>query len=139
MNEGWIPNTVISTGPDNQYHLTHTEANGGSVVKGTAWLIRNTLYGGTSTTAPSYANCNADADWERSELLIHSEMTDAHGSLCEAWCWDGPIDYQSFGCIKLSFASIHNNLNQTFGVSPSFDWYWHNRGGAAGENLIVHN
>lgn len=141
QNVGWIPDTAAPS-PDNQYRLTHTEANGGTAVKGTAWLIRNTLYGGTSTTAPSLANCDSDSAYERSDLLIHSEMTDSHTQTCaspydERWCWDGLSDYFSNGCIKLSFQSIHNNLGQTYGASGSFDWYWHNRGGISGENLVV--
>ncbi len=137
---GWIPNTVIASGADNQYHLAHHEGNGGSIVKGTRWLITNTLYGGTPTTAPSLANCNdGDDESNRSELLIHSEMTDSHGADCEPWCWDGPIDYQSAGCIKVSFVDTHNYLNHVFGVTPSFDWYWHNRGGIQGEDLVVVN
>lgn len=136
VNVGWIPDTAAPN-PDNDYRLSHTEANGGDAVKGTAWLITNATYGGASV-----ANCDGDPPYERTQLLIHSEMTDAHGQLCTAdpddpWCWDGTIDYYSQACIKVSFSDIHNNLNQNLGKSPSFDWYWHNRGGIAGENLYV--
>ena len=141
VSVGWIPDTYAPS-PDNLYSVTHTEANGGNDVKGTAWLIRNRLYGGSKTTAPSRANCDLDSAYERTDLLIHSEMTDSHTQTCgspyeEKWCWDGTSDYYSLGCIKVSWGQIHNNSGQTYGALYSLDWYWHNRGGTNGEDLYV--
>jgi hypothetical protein len=46
----------------------------------------------------------------RGDLFIHSEETADNGQTCgypynEWYCWDGPTDYYSYGCIKLSRAT----------------------------------
>jgi hypothetical protein len=135
VNVGWIPDTDQPS-YDNQYWLDHYESYPGSLIHGTAWLIMNSRYGG------SYANCDSDSSWERSELLIHSEMTGDHEQDCsgdpdDPWCWDGQDDYYSLGCIKVSWNGIHGNDGETYGKTNSLDWYWHNRGGFDGLDLIV--
>lgn len=137
VNVGWIPDTNQPS-YDNEYYLDHYESYPGNLIHGTAWLILNSRYGG------SYANCDGDSSWERSSLLIHSEMTGGHEQDCsndpdDQWCWDGNSDYHSEGCIKVSWNAIHGNAGHEYGKENSLDWYWHNRGGFDGLDLIVEN
>lgn len=140
-NVGWIPNTDIAgtSQYDNDYYVVLSDPNNGSDIFGTAWQIHNHLYGGAIQ-----ANCDTDAAYERDDILIHSEMTNDHqqtncsGTGDSPTCWEGPSDYYSLGCIKVSFANIWGTA--TVGGtadSGTVKWYWVHRGGKNGIPLIV--
>lgn len=81
-NQGWLPKGTYGVG------ARHTRYNG-TVIKGYAVPLSNKL-------------C-ADGRTERTALFIHSEMTRTGGQgRPESQRWDGPSDYRSEGCIKLS-------------------------------------
>ena len=65
----------------------------------------------------------------------HTQVCPTGGD--DPWCWDGNYDYESAGCIKVSWGHLHNNSGETYGALYSLDWYWHNRGGRDGEDLYV--
>ncbi|CAL9333221.1 hypothetical protein SUDANB58_00113 [Streptomyces sp. enrichment culture] len=81
-NQGWLPKGTYTVG------ARHTQYNG-TVIKGYAIPLSNKL-------------C-ANGRTERTALFIHSEMTRTGGQgRSESQRWDGPSDYKSEGCIKLS-------------------------------------
>ncbi|MEU0742932.1 L,D-transpeptidase [Streptomyces sp. NPDC006134] len=85
-NQGWLPKGTYTVG------ARHTRYNG-TVIKGYAIPLSDKL-------------C-ANGRTERTDLFIHSEMTRTGGQgRPENQRWDGPADYRSQGCIKLSPADI---------------------------------
>jgi hypothetical protein len=51
----------------------------------------------------------------RTELFVHSEETAGQGQYCptagdDPYCWEGPSDYYSNGCIKVSRAGYPSDL-----------------------------
>ena len=65
----------------------------------------------------------------RTQLFIHSEETADQGQYCptagdDPYCWDGPSDYYSNGCIKLS----HSGYGFPDNIQDAH-WWWHNRDG----------
>jgi hypothetical protein len=88
QNVGWLPGGYYNV----VAHYDHYDA---SHIKGRVWYLNDKLcWNGTP----------------RGDLFIHSEETADNGQTCnypydERWCWDGPSDYYSLGCIKLSRAA----------------------------------
>jgi hypothetical protein len=136
-----IPNTDIAgtSQYDNDYYVVLSDPNYGQDIFGTAWQIHNHLYGGAIQ-----ANCDTDFAYERDDILIHSEMTNDHqqtncsGTGDSPTCWEGPSDYFSLGCIKVSFANIWGTAS-VGGTADSgtVKWYWVHRGGKNNIPLIV--
>ncbi|MEV4432986.1 L,D-transpeptidase [Streptomyces sp. NPDC049585] len=83
--QGWLPDGTYVLG-------AHHTAYDGSLVKGYAIeLGSKRCHDGTV----------------RSQLFVHSEMTRTGGrGRAENQRWDGPADYTSHGCVKLSPADI---------------------------------
>jgi hypothetical protein len=79
---GWLPTGF--------YDITrHVHNYPGSSVQGRVWQLQN----------------HACSDGTvRTELFIHTEETSSGGQSCEQFCWDGPNDYYSQGCIKVARA-----------------------------------
>jgi hypothetical protein len=99
-NYGWLPNGY--------YDVTLHEYYNGNVIKGIVFRISDKWCSGGSA--------------ERTQLFIHSEMTQNHGQYCptsgdDPQCWEGVTgsinDYKSEGCIKLSYSDI-----------DTFRWQW---------------
>lgn len=101
------------------YHDDHQ--NGGPDVSGRAWHIGNTTRNGVWG-----AYCvagNVDSQW-REQLMIHTEESPSGTQSCpgtyENWCWSGPGEYASYGCVKVSPTDMN-----------AVDHTWHEHGGAA--------
>jgi hypothetical protein len=69
----------------------HSDSYAGSAIRGRVWRM-------------SDYQCSNGV--RRTELFIHSEETSSQGQSCgsgdQPFCWEGPNDYYSFGCIKIS-------------------------------------
>jgi hypothetical protein len=113
---GWLPTGLY----DIKGHYHHYN---GSSVRGRVWRLQD----------------KACSDGTlRTELFIHSEETADNGQSCEAFCWDGPNDYYSQGCIKISRGgAAPTDLAQ---ANDKWD-SWDGRHGAftASNKLYVHN
>jgi hypothetical protein len=89
LGHGWLPTGWY----DIVGHFDHYDA---SLIKGRVWQLSDKrCLGGTGTL--------------RTELFIHSEETADDGQYCptssdDRFCWEGPSDYYSNGCIKLAHA-----------------------------------
>lgn len=140
VNEGWIPNENQDGDStlENDYNLMRTNNPDGRTVEGRVFYIRNAEYGNSVVS-----DCDADSAYERSSIIIHSEMTHDWRQVNatsgdDPSYWEGAGDYVSNGCNKLSWISLHNEPQGTStGASGTFDWYWVNRGGATGVNFDV--
>jgi hypothetical protein len=81
----WIPVGTYNV----EFHANNYD---GSLIKGRVWKISNHPCSNGVT---------------RTDLFVHSEETAANGQTCgtpydQRWCWDGPSDYYSEGCIKIA-------------------------------------
>lgn len=96
MNEckserGWLPNGTYPI-------KFHTRSYNGTLIKGYAVALPN-------------MRCTPDRV-NRTDLFIHSEMNrDGNPGKSEERKWEGPRDYKSIGCIKLSPVHIRNLFN----------------------------
>jgi hypothetical protein len=100
-NQGPIPQGTTSI-------TFHSDSYAGTSVRGRVWALDSMrcVAGDPNSTL-------------RTELFIHTEETSSRGQTCgspydERWCWDGPNDYYSQGCIKVSYTNV-----------ASIDTKWH--------------
>jgi hypothetical protein len=89
---GWLPAGYYSI-------LMHSDSYGGSKIRGRVWQLTDKA-------------CNGGAGTLRTQLFIHSEENSSRGQTCGPagtdypFCWEGPNDYYSEGCIKVSHADM---------------------------------
>ena len=116
VNVGWLPAGYYNI----VEHYDHYDA---TKIKGRVWHLNDKL-------------CSKGS-FVRGDLFIHSEETAANGQTCgypydEHWCWDGPSDYYSQGCIKLAHATPYpSDIGQA-------DNDWHGWGGGTGYLNLYH-
>jgi hypothetical protein len=92
-NQGPIPQGNASI-------LTHYDNKNDGNIHGRAWQLSD------MHCDPSDPNSTL-----RTALFLHTEETDTQGQTCgtpydERWCWDGPNDYYSEGCVKVSHTDV---------------------------------
>jgi lipoprotein-anchoring transpeptidase ErfK/SrfK len=95
IGKGWLPN--------GNYKIEFHQKNFDGIINGNVIKISNKKCGSVT----------------RTELFIHSEMTPSRGQgSIESERWDGPSDYLSNGCVKLTPAAIKS----LFRIADSGGW-----------------
>lgn len=108
---GWLPSGFYAI-------VQHSDSYAGTKIRGRVWQLSDKI-------------CSGGAQTLRTELFIHSEETSSRGQVCGPagtdfpFCWEGPNDYYSEGCIKLSHTDV-----------AAADADWHAWGGVAGPNKL---
>jgi hypothetical protein len=112
IGAGWLP--------AGSYSITlHSDSYPGTKIQGRVWELSDKA-------------CAGGAGVLRTQLFIHSEETSSRGQSCGPagsdypFCWEGPHDYYSSGCIKLNH----------FVDLPAVDSDWHAWGGTVGANRL---
>jgi hypothetical protein len=92
-NSGPIPQGTTSI-------ITHYDNKSDGSIHGRAWQLGDMrcVQGDPNSTL-------------RTQLFMHTEETPSQGQTCgspydEHWCWDGPSDYYSIGCVKVSHSDV---------------------------------
>jgi hypothetical protein len=102
INQGPIPKGTTSI-------VSHYDNKSSGDIRGRAWKLGD-------------MRCMEDDPYStlRTQLFLHTEETSDQGQTCgspydERWCWDGPSDYYSLGCVKVSHSDV-----------ATIDTKWHN-------------
>lgn len=123
----FVPSGSSGGGPG--YYASQSWRAGSGVSQDACWIGHGWLPVGTYDLWGHWDNYNGviagrvfylqnkpcwNGTW-RTELFVHSEETAAQGQYCptagdDPYCWEGPSDYYSNGCIKVSRAGFPSDL-----------------------------
>src|SRR5262249_25881303 len=123
----FVPSGSSGGGPG--YYASQSWRAGSGVSRDACWIGHGWLPVGTYDLWGHWDNYNGviagrvfylqnkpcwNGTW-RTELFVHSEETAAQGQYCptagdDPYCWEGPSDYYSNGCIKVSRAGFPSDL-----------------------------